>query len=415
MDLYFIQPLLVLLAFAMAIGEAWLIYWGLCRMGGRWKQAVVPSEKKTSIEGLRGVLAFAVVIHHGFLWYRFSNAGFWGAGSSIVFGRLADFGVLQFFYISGYLFWRKLMRRGRVPLGQFYLSRFIRIGPVFYACVGMAFVIGLMVHGFYLQGGIGRLLGSTASWIAFSQAGMLKVGGVDIELITAGVAWTLALEWDFYLLLPFLGWFARKAHRLIWLALIFGTILFVSREFSVVHTAPQGWGEIARGVHYVTRYLILGFGGGILVAVLEPTLVRVIKLSPKMASGLLLGCYCAYLLVPGIVPLGNVLLLVGFALVVMGADLFGMITSPGVRMLGLISYDLYVVHGIVYYVAMRSWGGAHLVTANRYIPEAMLCMTAAVLLSVLLHFFVERPTMLISERIARRQAGDGRKSKLVTV
>ena len=114
-------------------------------------------------------------------------------------------------------------------------------------------------------------------------------------------------------------------------------------------------------------------------------------------------------------PLGNVLLLVGFALVVMGADLFGMITSPGVRMLGLISYDLYVVHGIVYYLAMRSWGGAHLVTVSRYIPEAMLCMTAAVLLSVLLHFFVERPTMLISERIARRQAGDGRKSKLVTV
>jgi hypothetical protein len=62
------DPLLVSLAFLLAIGEAALISVCLMRMGGRFARAVAPGEKVATIEGLRGILAFSVVIHHGCCW-----------------------------------------------------------------------------------------------------------------------------------------------------------------------------------------------------------------------------------------------------------------------------------------------------------------------------------------------------------
>lgn len=118
------DPLIVFFAFLSAIGMAAMLSLTLTKMGGGFAAAVAPGEKVASLEGLRGILAFSVVIHHACCWYNYMRIGEWTTGDSIVFGRLAVFGVMQFFYISGYLFWRKLMRRGSIPLGRFYLSRF---------------------------------------------------------------------------------------------------------------------------------------------------------------------------------------------------------------------------------------------------------------------------------------------------
>jgi hypothetical protein len=62
-------------------------------------------------------------------------------------------------------------------------------------------------------------------------------------------------------------------------------------------------------------------------------------------------------MIPKIDGVNEVFLLAGFALVVQGADLFGFLTSRAIRLLGIISYPIYLVHGVVYYMAMKLRGG----------------------------------------------------------
>jgi peptidoglycan/LPS O-acetylase OafA/YrhL len=395
------DPLLVALAFLLAIGEGALIFACLRRMGGRFADAVAPTDKVRTLEGLRGILAFSVVIHHGFCWYFYMRLGIWETGNSVVFARLAGFGVVQFFYLSGYLFWSKLLRQKKIPLGRFYLSRFIRIGPVYYVCVGLAIFIGLAVTGFTLRVSAGELARSLASWALFCLGGLPSVNGADTLRIIAGITWTLAIEWGFYLLLPFLGWFSRHGSRLILLLLACGAAWVVLRVTCDVLTRTSHLFALLNVMKGVAKFMIIGFGGGILVAAIEPRLRRVNRLSSRQASWILLGCYLLYLFVPGLSAIGQAFVLCGFALVVLGADLFGLITSRGVRLLGIVSYDIYVVHGIVYYLATRVRGGIHPIPLTTCIPETLLCMAIVVIVATVMHFAVERPTMLISERIAR--------------
>jgi len=156
------------------------------------------------------------------------------------------------------------------------------------------------------------------------------------------------------------------------------------------------------------KFMIIGFGGGILIATLDARLREQIGPSISHRNWLLLLLYCLFLLTPafpGFQVVGWLCLLVGFALVVQGADLFGLITSRPMRFLGVISFNLYLVHGIVYYLAMRMRGGIHVITTNAYILETAVCLIAIVLVSTLIHFAVERPSMALSERISRRYSG----------
>lgn len=400
------DPLLAALAFAFAIAGASALNLLFDRWGGHFASVVRPATVKlAALEGLRGVLAFSVVMHHAYCWYFFTQNGVWSTGDSVIFARLADFGVIQFFYLSGFLFWRKLMKTGHIPMARFYLSRFVRIGPVYYCCVGAAILLGLLVTGFKLQVTPETLASSLLPWILFSLGGQSAVNHADIARITCGVTWTLALEWLFYLSLPFLGWFARNARRLIFYALTFGLLFLLSRYLRAGTTDETSLHSASSILAEYSKFMLVGFGGGILIAALEPRLRNRFERMLPWRNWILLGLYLAYLLIPGIANLGQVLVLAGFALVALGADLFGVLTSRAVRLLGVISYPMYLVHGIVYYSAMRLRGGLHAVSLPSYVADTTVCVAVILLLATLVHLVLERPTMRLSEDIARRALG----------
>ena len=208
---YVEDPLLAGAAFALALLVACLLSAACRRLGGTFADAVKPSTNKlASLEGLRGILALSVAVHHASAWYVYTQTKEWNTGQSILFARFASFGVLQFFFISGYLFWRKLMKKGGIELGRFYLSRFIRLAPLYYTCIGIALCIGFYLSGFRLLVPVRELAASLMPWMLFSVGGEPFVNGADIKRIVSGVVWTLANEWLFYLSLPFLAWFDRK-------------------------------------------------------------------------------------------------------------------------------------------------------------------------------------------------------------
>lgn len=396
------DPLLALLFLALALGGARALLLLFGKLGGRFADVVGPSSQKlASLQGLRGVLAFSVVAHHACCWYFYSQSGVWWTGRSVLFDHLADFGVIQFFYLSGFLFWRKLIKRGRVPAGNFYLSRFIRIGPVYYVAVSAAIGLGLAFSGFQLQVPAWSLMTSLLPWLLFSIGGRPEVNHADILRITCGVTWTLALEWLFYLSLPFLAWFARRAWRLVVYAAAFGALFLLSRHLRGAMAAPTGLCAAASMAAEYAKFMLIGFGGGMLVAATEGTLRERLRSLDRSRNWIVLACYVAYLVIPGIAGLGQVLLLVAFALLVQGADLFGILVRPSTLLLGAISYPAYLVHGIVFYAAMRLRGGMQAVPAGSYMAETAACLAAILLVATAMHLFVERPTMALSERIAR--------------
>jgi peptidoglycan/LPS O-acetylase OafA/YrhL len=407
------DPLLAAFIFALAAGVTGSLAWLCSRMGGVFADAIAPHANKVkSLEGLRGVLALSVAAHHAYCWYWFTQSGRWGTFGSILFGRFARFGVMQFFYISGYLFWRRLKKRGSIRLSSFYLSRFIRIGPVYYVCVGATLLLGFLTVGFHLQVTVWSLIRSLLPWAFFSIGGEPSVNGADVMRIVSGVVWTLEHEWFFYLTLPFLAWFSRKNFRLVLLVIALGC-LFVASKLLIPESTHQHAllyvGETIRGY---AKFMLIGFGGGILIATYESKLREWVKLSVLQANLLLAALYLIYLFTPGLEEAGEVLVLAGFALVVLGTDLFGLLTSKPIRLLGLISYDLYLVHGIVYYVAMRARGGIHPVKLTTYIAQTALCLVVILVISTIMHFAIERPSMKWSEAVQRK--GDEKQAKAVT-
>jgi peptidoglycan/LPS O-acetylase OafA/YrhL len=386
---------------AFAIGLAALLLLALDRLKLATGPVVSPvSRKLTSLEGLRGVLAISVVAHHACCWFYFARFGVWTTGPHVLFERLADFGVAQFFYLSGFLFWRKLMKAGGMPMGKFYLSRFVRIGPVYYVCLAAALITGFAAAGFRLQLGSLALMTSLLPWILFSQGAPTAVNHEDILRITSGVTWTLGLEWLFYLSLPVLAWFARKSWRLVIYALIFG-LLFLAGRF-LRAGAAIGPVHIAGAVLAVyAKFMLVGFGGGILVAALEESLRGWLRLAPRWQNWLVPALYLAYLVIPGISAGGQVLLLLAFAMVVLGADIFGFLTWRPVRLLGVISYPIYLLHGIVYFWALHNLDGVPKLSLPAYSAEIAGCVAVILLIATMIHLLVERPTMRASERIAR--------------
>jgi peptidoglycan/LPS O-acetylase OafA/YrhL len=406
------DPMLAAMFFTLTVGGASLLRSLLDHIAPRTQTVSPASQKLASLEGLRGILAFSVVAHHACAWYYFTQNGVWTTGSTIVFGQLANFGVMQFFYLSGFLFWRKLMRRGDMPAARFYLSRFLRIGPVYYCCLTIALILGFLAGGARLQVGVPNLFASLLSWLIFCIGGQPDVNRADILRITSGVTWTLALEWLFYLSLPFLAWFARKSWRLILFGLSYGALYLIARHFRDATPDSTTLYSVASEAVGYARFMIVGFGGGMLIATTEGWLRKKLGHVGTYANAIVLAFFLGYLILPGANIFSQILLLAGFALIVQGADLFGLLLSRPVRFMGVISYPVYLIHGIVYYAAMLLRGGIHPVGAAAYIAETALCVAAILLLATALHLLVERPSMNLSEQIAH--AASSRRHKAIT-
>src|SRR4051812_45357279 len=108
----------------------WLVVWA-CQAVSRGSspaQATAPTPGAAhllSIDGLRGVLALSVFVGHAAgarMWYR---TGQWGAEVGPVFGQVGVYAVTMFFFITGFLFWEKLLRNPKPNIGAHLKSRLL--------------------------------------------------------------------------------------------------------------------------------------------------------------------------------------------------------------------------------------------------------------------------------------------------
>ncbi|HZO00251.1 MAG TPA: acyltransferase [Burkholderiales bacterium] len=347
-----------------------LIGWALLRSSAFYRAQVALPGRFECIDGLRGFLALGVFAVHAVNMYTLLSYGGWSSDIAPFHNKASSAGVALFFMITGFLFWLRVLRAGSAfDTRAFFASRLWRLTPMYLMSVLMVVTVVAAATGFGLHGSPAALARELRPWLSFGFMDTGAVNGLaDARYINA-VYWTLAYEWLFYLALPLLALFARGwgAAALIFVVLAFGTQKPI--VFNFLFGALAAW--------TVHRRLLEGRLGSRWLGVLP------------LAS---LGAYFA-------LPTGNGLAqsaaLFGFFIfVVHGWSLFGLLRTRAAKVLGTISYSIYLTHCIALYITMHAVDRlvpVRTLEGGEYWMLAGLAAAGCVLLSALTYRYVEHP------------------------
>ena len=288
-----------------------------------------------TLDGLRGFLAIAVLCHHFCItWYWKQNLG-WERPPEIYYQNCGKIGVALFFMITGFLFIARLLNSGgRIEWLRLFESRVFRIVPLYMFAL---LVISLVV--FYQSGGhlvsdMPTLLKEYVRWLVF-QGGTLN-SYADTRLVIAGVDWTLRYEWLFYLSLPLVAVLLFRLRGI-------GVALLVALV-GVSYLWPT---EL---INIETQYFVLFLVGGMGAWLYPRTASLRPMIASNAASSLVVLLLVAILLYPHTLDSWHLLMVsTCFLMLACGNPLFGLLMRPGAKVLGEISYSLYLLHGLVLY------------------------------------------------------------------
>ena len=292
----------------------------------------------SSIDGLRGFLAFFVFLHHSCIWYFYLNTGEWTAPPSSLYAYFGTGSVLMFFMVTAFLFSSKLIEGKITGIDwcKLFSSRLLRIVPLYVFVVLLVFIIiSCITHG-ELNVTPYTLGMNMLKWLRFWSPGMPPLNGVgESSLIVAAVFWTLPFEWGFYLSLPLLAILLNIRPR-------------PARLYMVLSLL---------GVHILLKDLhqLIPFASGIATAYLDRS-PSFRNFASKKISSLLIISFLALtvLYFPNPRETGSQLLLFcSFALIACGNNLFGILTNNLSKRLGEMSYSVYLLHGMVLFITFN--------------------------------------------------------------
>jgi peptidoglycan/LPS O-acetylase OafA/YrhL len=328
------------------------------------------------IDGLRGWLALGVFFSHTVdVW--FYHQGFkWGEGDTSFYGLTGPVGVCLFFMITGFLFWTKVLRgRGNVDAMRLYRSRIRRLVPMYLASVLGVLLVVAVLSDFSLHEDPITVMRELRNWLSFGFLYGGDLNGIhDAHYINA-VYWTLAYEWAFYLALPFLGVFAGYPACLVLfaLAVVYGTMTPV----------------------------VLNFVAGAAAAVIIEKRWISWNLDAPALTPVAIACLVASFAFPERPLILTALLFVFFLFVVHGNSLFGLLASGPSKLLGTVSYSIYLTHCIVLYSVMH-YAGTLTPLPQMSIPAfwgfAAIAALVTVLISSVTYRWIEHPFLVPSEK-----------------
>jgi len=382
--------LMTFVLFAVAIGTSTLLL--RCLPPIRRILAGVEAGRHTTIDGLRGLLAIGVFIHHTVItWFDMHGAG-WKLPPSHLIVHLGQTSVALFFMITAFLFWgRVLSRRGSLDWMAFLVSRLFRLYPAYLVMLGLLLAI---TYGFVTpeQRANAGLWPQLASWMLFTVFGAPNLNGLpDTGMVVAWVTWSLPYEWLFYLALPALAFVAGLVRKPV-AALV--SAMAVTGLF-----ACFGWHNP------FSLDILLSFIGGIVAAhwVRSPVLTAI---SRRRGAGPV--AVAALLAVVWFMPTAycwpsTLGLTVFFTIVASGNDLWRLLRRPGLLWLGDISYPVYLLHGLLLWTVFRHLLPQETVASGPiYAGVSLVNDVVLVLAATAVFLAVERPAILAGKHWYQR-------------
>ncbi len=292
-----------------------------------------PVARVKSIDGLRGYLAFFVFLHHCAVWHGYLQRGKWEAPETTLYANFGSSSVALFFMITGFLFYTKLIksRNGQIDWGRLYLARVYRLTPVYFFVIIILGVIVAVETDYRAHDSVLNLCKYYVEWLFFTIQGAPDINGFkNTFIIVAGVTWTLPHEWRFYGILPLLA--LTQGVRPQWPLLVMSSAILLLWH-------PHG-------------AVLESFIAGLICAIL---------VEKKWLHGLagsrlghwitLLGLLLGYVVFPESHQEEAILFLaLAFFLIASGNTLFGLMGWRASRLLGEMTYSMYLLHGIMLFI-----------------------------------------------------------------
>ena len=380
------------------------------------------SSYESHLDGLRGLSAFAVFVHHAaYIWPDIANGG-WRQPDSHFMELLGGGGVSMFFFLSGYLFWSRCLRLGTAPFSarRFYRQRLFRIAPVYWLFCIVMVVMVLWDAGGTLRTTLGEFARSVAQWLVFGvpMGHFPDVNAFPLtRMINGDVAWSLRHEVLFYLMLPLLLPWARQGKTVQVLALFVVAYAVLALIYGTATSAIGVQAQSAVGATLLpflkdglldfNKFLLIGFAPGLLAAhVLHHERYRPLVSRIEARHALWAALICLLLLLLNTDPRFSFLKLVPLSVVffLVVARKLGtrLLRLRGLVVLGLVSYSVYVFHGVFLFALQPQGLGIYKALAMPGAP-AYWVLTGVVGLLVLavcavLYRWIESPCMQWGKR-----------------
>lgn len=373
--------------------------------------AAASGKKLAGLDHLRALAITLVFLYHYLL---FDHPDWMNDVSDFGWTGVDLFFVLSGFLIAGQLF-KSLQQENRLPLKTFYLKRSFRILPAYLFILTLYFSI----PGFKERPGLSPLW----KFLTFTQN-----FGLDLRTTHAFThAWSLCIEEQFYLLLPFILLLFVRLNKLAaarYLLLFFFVGGFLIRAYSWVHFVQPlqgGNGMYAvwyKYIYYPTYSRLDGLLTGVFLAAVfqyRPAIRERINTWSNwlllLGGALITGAYflCATPSSLGASVFGFPLVALAFGFWVAAATSPSCIlyrsTSKITRFIATLSYSIYLSHKAVIHLTQE--GFARLNIERNSVLMFAICMVMAVLGGLLLHYIIEKPFLRWRDRLLKPAPANG--------
>lgn len=373
------NPLYALTAYLIAITTAVILLRTVPKIREQLEHS--GESRFASIDGLRGYLAFGVFIHHSIITWIFLSTGEIEFPPSNFYSQLGQGSVAIFFMITGFLFWDRLLTKGRQhDWLAFAVSRVFRLYPLYLPLMTIVFVTVFYMQNWELKESGSELTGQILSWLTFDRPDINQYP--QTGMLISNVTWTLAYEVFFYLALPLAA--MLFIYRGNWMQ----TVLCLVGIYALYQLI--GW------EHTLKKHFLASFLGGIAAAywIRRPQLVAWSK-TPLAGIVALLALAIAFTAFNRAFNLGPLLLIsVFFVIVAAGNPLFGALSPRSIRWLGEISYSTYLLHGFILWLFIQRMPLAFHLDAREawiFLPLFALCSCLLIIISSMTYLYVEKP------------------------
>jgi len=354
--------------------------------------------RQPGLDLLRALAIVFVVLYH---------AGLFGFVLPHDVQRFGWIGVDLFFVLSGYLIAGQLLSalaRGK-PLNvrRFYWRRSLRILPAFLVIV--AIYIFLPVLREYPR------MPPAWKFLSFTQNLGLR-GGTAFSH-----AWSLCIESQFYLLLPFVllalaGW--RRGHWIVPCALVLCGIVIRGVIAHINLSSPEpSFAVWQKFIYYPTYARLDPLAMGVCLAAIEQFRPQWWTALMKMARWLWIPGLAAIILALALAEnaLSIVSAALGFPLIALGFSALlicavspelplSRVAIPGAAFVATVAYSVYLSHKLMIHWTLN-FGAAHLI-AETSVTGYLLMLSAILLGGTILFFAVERPFLQMRQRVVKR-------------
>ena len=388
--------------------------------------------KLLEFEGLRGWLAWWVVVGHSL-----DESG-WSASFLPTIGKLfmgQMFAVRIFIILSGFVITLLLDRQNR-PYREFIATRAFRIFPLYYVLLVFGACLLPWLRGFYGDyiahlGNPSHLQHLYASWASHAEHWRAHLavcftglhGAVPQDWLPhaqsafVSQAWSISLEWQFYLVAPLL-WLALKNRRgLLLLGVGFYAVLGLRHHFTLGAWAsflPQSLEFFAIGSvsYFAYKYIRFGPpGSGNYARALLAVILLVIGCVPFFRSAVFVP-WPWYPVINEGLSIGIWMIVLTLAIALQHAPdhrfvrlLAFPLTNRVAAFLGRISYSTYLCHYFVIFGLQWLMLQFAPASINKWTMAAVLLTAGSALtfgFSLLLHRFVETPGIAWGKKFTSR-------------